>query len=69
MIVHKPGSKVKLGETPAEVDSVMISENDRVEYRIVWWAKSTRYCEWVSAFEVDGIDGEDTLEVGFHANR
>lgn len=66
MIVHKPGTKVKLRDAPAQVVQVMISENDRVEYRIVWWAKSTRYCEWVSAFEVEGIDDGDTLEVGFN---
>ncbi len=65
MTVYKPGSKVQLGDIPATIESVTISESDRIEYTVVWWSNGSRYCECVSAFEVEGSDDSGRLDIGF----
>ena len=62
-----PGSEVLLadGAIPAKVVEVLISEQNHVQYKCAWWSVNTRYCEWLSAFEVEADSDAKTAKIGF----
>jgi hypothetical protein len=66
------GSRVRIADNiPARVRQICISENDYVEYEVVWWDGNTRHTQWLSAFEVkwDSEEPYEEIGLGFHTCR
>jgi hypothetical protein len=62
------GAKIILNDdVAATVSGVCVRANEAVTYEVVYWSGSSRHCEWVQSFEVQGFrDTKDTNSIGFH---
>ena len=66
MKIFKPETKVTIGvNIKGVINEVLITSNEKVEYKISWWDCRNRKNEWFESHEVSGRR-EDKKDIGFH---
>jgi hypothetical protein len=71
VLIIRPGTEINLDRHGEEllgiITQVCISQNDAVQYQVVWWDGRQRRLEWINACELRmQRDSIDTLGIGFH---
>lgn len=60
------GTKVRIaGEFEGFISAVLIGLGGLVQYRCVWWSSRSRSEEWLEALEVEPVEPDNQLRIGF----
>jgi len=66
VVIAKNNTDDKYKNIPATVVEIVIGDSFRIQYKAVWWDKTTRHVEWLDPSEIEtAADDDDSIRIGF----